>query len=133
MKQKIISLSLIFVLILSLGACAKPAETTKQQPQETQKQTVTIKVIAESKEFSKEVKAQTDKETLGALVEELKIATFTNGDFGKYITGLYDINADQSKQEWWSVLVNGNFAETGVDGIKINEGDVYTFELKVGY
>ena len=126
MKQKILSLSLILLLIFSLGACAKNAETT-------QSQSVTIKVVAESKDFSKDVPVQTSKTTLGEVLDELGIATYNTGTYGKYITGLYDIIADEANQEWWYVTVNGVMAEAGVDGITVKDGDVYTFELKIGY
>ena len=119
MKRKAIALFAVFTALISLCACSG-------QARETEPREVTVKVIAESRDFEKEDKVTTEKQNLG-------IAEYSNSGYGKFITGLYDIKADSGKEEWWSILVNGEFAETGVDGIKINEGDVYTFELKVGY
>ncbi len=126
MKRKAIALFAVFTALISLCACSG-------QARETEPREVTVKVIAESRDFEKEDKVTTEKQNLGDVLEEMGIAEYSNSGYGKFITGLYDIKADSGKEEWWSILVNGGFAGIGVDGIKINEGDVYTFELKVGY
>ena len=43
------------------------------------------------------------------------------------------MKADDSKQLWWSVEVNGESSQTGVDGIEIKDGDKYTLRMMEGY
>lgn len=94
---------------------------------------VQVEVINESQSYEKTYDYETNKTSLGDLLAEEGIIEYEDSDYGRFITGADGMTADSSKEEWWNVLVNGESASTGIDGIEIHEGDVYTLQLVVGY
>jgi len=94
---------------------------------------VQVKVMNEFQDYEKTYDYETDKTILGDLLAEENIIEYENSDYGRYVTGADGMEADSSKEEWWNVLVNGESASTGIDGIEIKEGDVYTLQLMAGY
>src|SRR5690554_117894 len=88
---------------------------------------VNIKNIDESYSF------QTEYEFLYELVKENKKelgAGFKEYSYGVMIIELLNYRVNESNNEYFHIYVNGEDAIEGVQQIVLNDGDVYTFELK---
>ena len=86
-------------------------QANKDVPSEGSK-TVTVEVLSERDNYSFKESYKTDLEYLGDLLEEKGLIEFTTSEFGRYIN---------------------ESAMTGVDEIALNDGGVYTLQLKIGY
>lgn len=94
---------------------------------------VTINVVIESKGIDKEYEFNTDKETLYDLLKEKESelkASFKKFDFGIMLVGLENYEADQSKNEYFHIKVNGEDATVGIQEQPVKDGDIFKFELK---
>lgn len=75
----------------------------------------------------------TDAEYLRGALEQEDLIEGTESEYGLYVLTVDGETADENEQEWWGYSVNGAFAEFGVDGQPIADGDVYDFALNVGW
>ncbi|KXK26236.1 MAG: hypothetical protein TR69_WS6001001231 [candidate division WS6 bacterium OLB20] len=57
--------------------------------------------------------------------------SYTDYDFGRFITGINGIEADPSSQ-FWELSVNGTPSGTGISDLQLQTGDTVTFRL-VGF
>ena len=93
---------------------------------------VTIQVVNEDMDMDDSFEYSTDHEFLFELMkeheEELNFQ-YDSGDFGPMVTSLNGYSADDSKQEYYHITVNGEDAVTGVSEIPLNDGDKYKFEI----
>lgn len=93
----------------------------------------TIVVESERDDFSKTLDCKSDLGTLGEYVRTLEDCTYSESEYGIYITGWYGYEEDTTNQFWWSVSVDGEMASTGADGIELVDGQSYEFILKEGW
>lgn len=94
---------------------------------------VQVNVMNEKEDYEKTYSFDTNETILGDLLVNNDIIQYEDSDYGRFVTGVDGMKAEDSKEQWWSVLVNGESAATGIDGIRIQDGDVYTLEMKTGY
>lgn len=94
---------------------------------------IIIEVIHEGKSYYKTYEIMTEQIRLGDLLEELELAEFSKGPFGRFIISMNKMAADEHKQEWWGVSINGEFAQTGIDETNLRDGDRYTISLQTGF
>lgn len=72
----------------------------------------------------------TDKETVGEALMELGLLEGDEGPYGLYVKTVNGITADFDKDgKYWAFYIDGEYATSGVDTTKIEEGKSY--ELKV--
>ena len=76
---------------------------------------------------------RTDVQTLGELLDEKELATFQDSSYGRYITGVCGLVADEGAQQWWYIGINGEDAQVGADDLTIADGDSVVLTLKTGY
>ncbi len=86
--------------------------------------TVVCEVKAEDKTVTFTVK--TDKETVGEALIEHGIIEGDEGPYGLYIKKVNGILADyDDNQRYWAFYIDGEMANSGVDGTDITEGVTY--------
>ncbi len=138
--KKILSLLLCFVLFVAIAlfvtGCSdkkdvvvvEPKTETVENTEKPIEEGVSFKFAVTHKDGSeKEFDISTDKKTVGeALLEEGLIA----GEDSQY--GLYVLTVDGETVNYdedgyyWSFLINGEYAMSGVDSTEIVEGSTYS-------
>lgn len=122
---KRLTLLLAIVVALALAGCSQQAASQGAK-------NVTVKVVAASQSIDETFTYQTDAEKLVDLLNEhpddLKVETET-GDYGEFITSVAGYAADTSKNEFWSILVNGEMGLEGVSTQSVSDHDTFTLEL----
>lgn len=122
-KKKLLGLGVIVVVIAVLllvynGFKEKPVEGSKA---------VTIEVI-NSAEESVVYEVKTDAEFLGQAMDEAEGLEYV-GEEGPYGVMLTEVNGEQAIYEedgaYWSVMVNGEYGNYGVDEQPIEDGDAF--------
>lgn len=154
--KKLLSLSLVLIIIASMLVGCEKAEVEKgtgtdtskpssqavtdeipdtseaSQPAEEVAKKYEVKVKIEINEEIVEKTYKTDAESVEALLlenqEELK-ATFKDSEYGKMITGMNGYTADEAKKEYFELLVDGVSSLTGAKDTKLEDGKVYTIKL----
>lgn len=130
--NKITSLALVFVFILSFVACATVDKTglwenaTYLKDTEFGKgaKTVTVEVAAEEQTVTFTI--HTDKDTVGAALLEHGLIDGEQGAYGLYVKVVNGMTADYDiDQSYWAFYVNGEYGMTGVDMTDIDESAVY--------
>ena len=75
---------------------------------------------------------QTDHEYLGELLLETGLIVGTTSDYGLYVETVDGETADYAvDQSWWQLSCNGERAETGADGVVLQDGARYTWTYRV--
>lgn len=70
----------------------------------------------------------TDETTVGAALSELGLIEGEQGDYGLTVITIDGERADYNEDgAYWAFYVNGEYAQTGVDGAEITEGSSYHF------
>lgn len=130
--KNITSLALVFVLIVSLVACAtvdatgvwENATYLKDMEFGTGEKTVTVEVAVEEQLVTFTI--HTDKDTVGAALLEHGLIDGEQGAYGLYIKVVNGMTADYDiDQSYWAFYVNGEYGMSGVDMTDIDESAVY--------
>ncbi len=104
----------------------KPVEGSKS---------VTLQVVNQEGQTS-EYPVKTDAEYLLQAMEEAEGLTF-DGEEGEFGFTLYTINGETHNWNvdgsYWSIYVNGDYAENGVSSQPVEDGDVFKFEYTPPY
>ena len=73
----------------------------------------------------------TDKETVGAALQELNLIAGDQGDFGLYVKTVNGVTVDYDKDgKYWAFYIDGAYAPKGVDQTNIEAGKVYEFKAE---
>lgn len=73
----------------------------------------------------------TDKETVGDALLDLKLIDGENGQYGLYVKSVNGITADYDiDKTYWAFYINGEYAMTGVDSTRIEDGVKYSFKVE---
>ena len=139
--QKMTGISMAFVMIFSLAACAQVGEKQPEQPDGaiengatigTGAKTFTVEVTdADGKVTSFTVKS--DEKTVGAALLALNVIAGDESQYGLYVKTVNGITADEANQEWWCLTKGGEAVMTGVDTTPVEDGAAYEFTLTVGW
>ncbi|MGX8699259.1 MAG: DUF4430 domain-containing protein [bacterium] len=132
-KKKTIALVVALVVCVAVLAGVWFASRKPAAPAPTVgEKHITVEVIYD--DVDKSFPLTTSETTLaGALKEATIVTAYTDSDWGMYITGVDERDADSAAQEWWSITKNGEMTETGADGLILAEGDHYELTLTQGY
>ena len=72
----------------------------------------------------------TDKTTVGDALLELGLIEGEDGPYGLYVKKVNGILADyDTDRTYWSLLINGEYAMTGVDATDVEAGATYTMKV----
>ncbi len=70
----------------------------------------------------------TDEEYLGDVLAKTEIAEMEEGSFGRFITTVDGYTADATS-EYWSIIINDEYATKGADELAISDGDTICLAL----
>ncbi|WP_369298121.1 DUF4430 domain-containing protein [uncultured Neglectibacter sp.] len=144
---KIISLLLALLLVCGIFAgCAgqntsSPASganssavdsTTGSTVDSAAVKNITVTVVHKDGS-SKDFPIAASGETLREALEQEKLIEGEERQYGLFITAADGETANSDNQEWWCVTKGGEQVNTGIDGVKIADGDTYELTLTVGY
>lgn len=132
-REYVIAASVLVLAIAVLFVFRSGIFSKNDTNKEGGQYSVQVDVINENEDYEKSYSFDTDETVLGDLLVNNDIIEYEDSEYGRFVTGADGMIADSSKEQWWSVLVNGESASTGIDGISIQDGDVYTLEMKTGY
>jgi len=76
---------------------------------------------------------KTDAETVGEALLELKLIDGEDGDYGLYVKSVCGKSYDYEKDgKYWAFFIDGEYAASGVDTTKIEDGKTYSFQAVEG-
>lgn len=94
--------------------------------------TITLEVIHKD-QSSNSFELRTNREYLGEVLADEKLAEGEIGPYGMFITTVDQETADDANQEWWCLTKNGGRVNTSADQTPIADGEKYELTLTVGY
>lgn len=135
-QNKVLSLVLALMMLFSMAACnnanTDEGKTTKQ-PQTSQfAKTITVEVVKADK-TKKSFTINTDEDFLRGALEQEKLVSGTESEYGLFIKTVDGYTVDDSKQEWWCITKGGETVNTGVDSTPIADADSFEITLTVGF
>lgn len=126
MNKKIIVIGL--VVLLAVAGLFTYNQFFGADAQKGEKE-VTIQIVAASQNIDETFVFNTDAENVYDLLmenqEELKVEFIEGG----FVSGLLGYTAVETNKEYFSFIINGEFALTGAQDTLVKDGDVYKFEL----
>ena len=150
-KNLLLTVIATLVVILALAGCgetkpapattAAPAGTTTKAPATTQGQQTTTEAQPQELNLTinvydfdgkvlghKELKAGENDTVLSLLNDNFTVVSYDS----QYGTSLVSINGSFAADYSWSLMIyeNNQMAATGVDGLVIDEGDVFDFKVE---
>lgn len=131
--MKVMSLTLLFVFVLSLVACQNETTTVSVWEEATYTEDMTIgegkKVfdfVVEAEDKSVVFTIKTDAEFLGEALQEHKLVSGEEGPYGLYIKYVNGILADYDKNgAYWGFYQDGEYMNVGADETVIQSGAEY--------
>ena len=131
--KKLLSFSLMLTLLLALASCSLFGETgdvwadavyTEDTELGSGEKAFTLELEVE--EHLVTFTVHTDEQTVGAALLALDFISGEPGAYGLYVKVVNGMEADYDKdQHYWSLLIDGEYAMSGVDSTEITEGTVY--------
>ena len=130
--KRTLTLALTLLLTLSLLSCSlfgdkdvwEDAVYTEDTTLGEGAKTVTVELEVEDHLITFTVK--TDEEILGDALLAVDLIAGEEGPYGLYVKVVNGMTADYDKDgHYWSLLIDGDYAMTGVDSTEITEGTVY--------
>lgn len=127
MKKPIIGL-IIFVAVIA--AMAILYNVFKPETNEGAKHIVAEVVLGDG--TSKTFDINTDAEYLRQALEEKKLISGEETQYGLFVKTVNGVTVDDSKKEWWCFTKGGKELDTGVDTTPIADGDHFEITLTAG-
>lgn len=128
-KEKIVAVIMFALAILALIGTKIHDNMQKSDDMKS----IQISVIKEDEDYSKTYKVDTKENKLGDVLDSLGIAEFEESQYGRFLISVDGYKADDTKQEWWKVLENGQISQFGIDELQIQDNGLYTLQFCVGY
>ena len=95
------------------------------------KKTITVE-ITHMDGTTNTFEVKTDEEYLGPALENEKLISGTDSEYGLFIDTVDGEYADGEQNQWWTFTVNGEFGDYGADQQPIADKDVYAFSVYEG-
>ncbi|MEG1427180.1 MAG: hypothetical protein RSC76_05780 [Oscillospiraceae bacterium] len=89
--------------------------------------------IVHQDQTTNSVKISTSAEYLRGALEQEKLVSGTESEYGLFIVEADGETADAAAQEWWCVTKGGETVTLGVDKQPISDGEKYELTLTAGY
>ncbi len=81
----------------------------------------------------KQFEVATDKKTVGEALLDAELISGDAGDYGLYVKTVDGETLDfEADGYYWSFLIGGEYAQTGVDMTDIEDGKTYEFKAEKG-
>lgn len=131
--KRILALTLTLLLACSLASCALFGGEKDVWADAVYTEDTTLGEGAKSVPVELEVKEhlitftiKTDREILGDALLDVGLISGEEGAYGLYVKVVNGMTADYDKdQRYWSLLIDGEYAMSGVDATEIVQGTVY--------
>lgn len=135
------SLALAVLIALSFASCSgKKGENTDKEPVSLSQQSYK-KIGSGSRSFYLDIEFEnggksyyevgTDKEYVGEALKELKIIDGENGPYGLYVLTVDgETHKYEESKTFWELSVDGTPSPYGVDKVKIQDGEHYSFSVE---
>ena len=135
------SLALAALIVLSFASCSgKNSENADKEPV-SQSQQSYKKIGSGSHSFYLDIEFEnggksyyevgTDKEYVGEALKELKIIDGENGPYGLYVLTVDgETHKYEESKTFWELSVDGTPSPYGVDKVKIQDGEHYSFSVE---
>ena len=96
---------------------------------------ITIQVTHLDKDAHKDqtFEVKTKEEFLLAAARSVVKVEGTDSQYGLYVQTVDGETADESKQQWWCIMVNGDMGQLGIDSQPVEDGAKYELVLKEGW
>lgn len=132
MKNKNTIIASLIVIILAIaGFFGYKAYINSKSVEGTKEYTVIVRDTNNT--FNNEYKFKTDETSLGKDLSDRNLITTEQSSGMTFVTGVDGREADQSKQEWWNLKINGEDSMVNVDDVMIVNGDKVEFVLTTGW
>lgn len=129
LKKIIIAVSGIIIIAAACAGMLIIYNNNKDDPEEGLK-SIIVQVISERDNYSFEEKYKTDEEYLGNFLDKEGLIEYDESDYGRFITSVQGYKADYNvDKSYWSVYIDGEYAQTGIDQTVIKDGALYKLEL----
>ena len=116
---------LVLVAVVALSAISCGAEEGSEG-----EKTFTFTVVTLDGAVAEEIEITTDCQMVGEALLERELIEGEQGAYGLYVKKVCGIVADYDVDgTYWSFLINGEYAMTGVDTTPIEDGAVYTLQV----
>ena len=76
---------------------------------------------------------RTESENLRGALEQEKLVSGEEGEFGLFILTVDGETVNAANEEWWNITKSGEMLMTGVEDTMIADGDSYELTFTVGY
>ena len=135
------SLALAVLIALSFASCSgKKGENTDKETV-SQSQQSYKKIGSGSRSFYLDIEFEngsksyyevgTDKEYVGEALRELKIIDGENGPYGLYVLTVDgETHKYEESKKFWELAIDGTPSPYGVDKVKIQDGEHYSFSVE---
>lgn len=125
--KKLISMLLVFVMLLSLAACA-----AKEAPEA--QEGVAFRVVVTDLDGNETTFDYTSSAaTVGEALVAEGLVEGHETEYGLYVDTVNGITADwDADQTYWAFYINGEYAMTGIDGTEIVADTTYGLTLTKG-
>ena len=81
----------------------------------------------------KQYEVSTDKATVGEALIDAELISGDDGDYGLYVKTVDGETLDfDTDGYYWSLLIDGEYAQSGVDSTSIEDGKSYEFKAEKG-
>lgn len=120
---------IVVAALLILGAHTLISNSNEKH----QKKQIKIEVIYDDQDYRNVYKLTTEERTLGKALDSMNIAQYEDSTYGRYVVAVDGIKANDSKKQWWKILVDNDLSQLGIDDLKIKDGRTYTFTFCEGY
>lgn len=127
-KKVVITVAVLLVLVAAAVGC-----WLAFAPQGISgSKTLQVQVVPAEGEI-KEYTIHTDAEFLRGALEQEKLISGAESEYGLYVTTVAGVTADEGAQQWWSFTKDGEILNTGVDTTPVADGEHYEITLMTGW
>ncbi|AOR24451.1 DUF4430 domain-containing protein [Clostridium taeniosporum] len=130
-KKKKILVSVLVIAIAVIGLSLYKFSINSKSVNGTKE----YKVIVTDTEntFNDEFNIETEETSLGKDLDDRNLIESEKGPYGRFVVGVHGKKADESKRQWWNLIINGEASSTGIDDVMIHDGDEVKFILTTGW
>lgn len=131
MKKIIAMVMLVCLVLAGCGAENQEAVELKDGATVGSGSTTFQLVITDGDENEMHVNVKTNEKLLGDALQELKIISGEESNYGLYVTTVNGIYADYDNDKtYWALYIDDKYAEESISKVTVTEDAVYSLKLE---
>ncbi|EES48892.1 DUF4430 domain-containing protein [Clostridium botulinum] len=130
-KNKKILVSIIVILMAVVGLVGYKISINSKAVQGMKQYKLIITDTENT--FNDEFRIKTEETSLGKDLDNRDLIEAKEGPYGRFVTSVHGKVADEERQEWWQLIINGEASSVAVDDVMIHDGDEVRFILTTGW